>query len=837
MNTPSPDNVTEAYRLSKFLRPNFERMPSELKQLKNWVLWRYLPPKPGGGKWRKVPFQPNGSPADSTDPLTWSRFEDCCAAYNSGGFSGIGFCFDGVADENGLVYAGVDFDSGAFVGEGSSRIREWIDRFGSYVEASVSGKGVHVITKANPLATGVSHGGIELYTSKRYFAMTGCTQGEARPIVSAPVTFAALIQDVMKSSGKQINHQNVPVHNVVPFKMPERALTARPAAVFDDDNEPDNLAAGLEPNIEEIRCVVEAIPSSALAGEPDWVRIARALAHTAAEFPDLKEPLWEILDTASRRAPGYNEQDNRSRYDRYIREALTCGNPITLGTVYHLAAAHGRQGSPGGNGSSGHSGAAPGGPAGATTAATFTGASGFTGPTSGSNPIRAVHVSSLPLIPPKRQWLHGTDLIRGAVTVLVAPGGRAKSTWLLTCALACASGRPLLGPYVFGGPLRVLCLSTEDGTPEMALRLRAAMAHHQLTDADLPGLHVIGADRWGLSLLRADRNQAILDSGGITALTTELDYAKPDVLIIDPLINLMGGVSANDNAAAALLMRQLVGLATERRVAIALAHHTAKGRDPASPESALGAASFINLARIALSIEPLDEKDAGKIGLPPWEAWSVFRVLGTKQNFSRPNSEDRWFRLVTINMPNADPPIYMNGDDVAVVEQFKPGSSGPAFPPELIRDALAAVDSADPPLSPSPQSRTRYAAPIMAGMVARHRGRLALDAEGKALLDHLLASDLVGVKETKLARPGSRSDKRKSLVLTAAGRVVLQQSNPFAPDTPPQSPRSPAIASQETAGGDPLGSPAPQGGCGGNAGGQNHGADVPPKVDREPPSP
>src|SRR6185437_10398170 len=98
------------------------------------------------------------------------------------------------------------------------------------------------------------------------------------------------------------------------------------------------------------------------------------------------------------------------------------------------------------------------------------------------NPSRAVPIGGLPLIPPKRRWLHGTDLIRGAVTVLVAPGGRAKSTWLLACALACASGRPLLDTHVFGGPLRVLCLSTEDGMPEMALRLRAAMTQYGLTN-------------------------------------------------------------------------------------------------------------------------------------------------------------------------------------------------------------------------------------------------------------------------------------------------------------------------------------------------------------------
>ena len=131
-----------------------------------------------------------------------------------------------------------------------------------------------------------------------------------------------------------------------------------------------------------------------------------------------------------------------------------------------------------------------------------------------------------------------------------------------------------------------------------------------------------------------------------------------------------------------------------------IAHHAAKGRDPTSAESAMGAASFVNLSRIVLSIEPLAEKDAGQLGLPPWEAKSVFRVGGTKQNFSPPNAEDRWYRISSVEIQNQQPPVYVNGDKVAVVEVFQPGASGPVFPPQLIRDALVAVDLANPPLSP-----------------------------------------------------------------------------------------------------------------------------------------
>lgn len=601
-----------------------------------------------------------------------------------------------------------------------------------------------------------------------------------------------------------------PPNNVVPFTVPDWARRG-PAQAF-AHLPADNLAEGLAPDIEKIRSAAFAIPPSAVATEGEWMKVARALAHEAAVHKSYTGKLWEILDGVSRAAPGYDQGDNRNRFHRYIDEALDRSNPITIATLFCMAVEHGWNGGASPNNSSGSTGAS-------SNSSTNTGS---------VNQRRAVHVSDLPAIPSKRQWLLGTDLVRGAVTVLNAPGGRAKSTVFLTCALACASGRNLLGSHVFGGRLRVLCLSTEDGLNEMALRLRAAMKHYGLTDTDVPGLHVIGADRWGLPLLKMDGNRVVLDDAGMNALVAELDHVKPDLLILDPLINLLGGVNGNDNAAAALLMRQLVGLAITRRMAIALAHHVSKGRDPGSAESAMGAVSFTNLARIALSIEPLEEKNAGTLGLPPWEAKSVFRILSTKQNLSPPTTADRWFRIVSVAMPNAEPPIYMTGDQVAVIEPFQPGASGPAFPDALVRDALLAVDRANPSLTPSARSRERYAAPVIADAIKHHRAGRASEADGKAVLDHLISAGLVAVADVKVSRGGKGSDIRKGLILTGAGKVALQQARQDTATNPtPQSPQSPATSMHDNAGGDAPAAPAMQGGYGGNAGGNTNGGTVP----------
>jgi putative DNA primase/helicase len=155
-----------------FLRPNFEQMPAELKQLKNWVLWV---PIWNGSKCTKRPIQPSGFGASTTNSKHWSSFDDVKQAYERAvqrdyvevrergksmqqlPIGGVGFVFDGQLDNDGLVYAGVDFDKVITDGKITSFAEERIKRLGSYTEWSVSGCGLHVIVKAGPLLSLGSH--------------------------------------------------------------------------------------------------------------------------------------------------------------------------------------------------------------------------------------------------------------------------------------------------------------------------------------------------------------------------------------------------------------------------------------------------------------------------------------------------------------------------------------------------------------------------------------------------------------------------------------------------------------------------------------------------------
>src|SRR3954468_16962558 len=112
----------------------------ELRASPRWVLWRTVE---RDGKPTKVPFQPNGRPASSTDPETWSTYAEVVKALERGGYDGIGYVF--APDDE---YAGIDLDKCVVDGKVTFGARTVIDRLASYTEFSPSGTGVHILMRA-----------------------------------------------------------------------------------------------------------------------------------------------------------------------------------------------------------------------------------------------------------------------------------------------------------------------------------------------------------------------------------------------------------------------------------------------------------------------------------------------------------------------------------------------------------------------------------------------------------------------------------------------------------------------------------------------------------------
>jgi hypothetical protein len=165
------------------------RIPEELRALNQFVVWRYEDAT--SGKPTKVPYSAKtGEHASVTNAHTWSSFDEACNALVSskGLLAGIGFVFS--RDDE---FAGIDLDQ-AKDAETVARQLKVYESFNSYSERSPSGQGLHIIIKAN-LLSGRRRSSIELYSSERFFTMTGDVFNDA-PIVERQALASVLWEEM-----------------------------------------------------------------------------------------------------------------------------------------------------------------------------------------------------------------------------------------------------------------------------------------------------------------------------------------------------------------------------------------------------------------------------------------------------------------------------------------------------------------------------------------------------------------------------------------------------------------------------------------------------------------
>ncbi len=149
-----------------------EGIPGETKVRPQWVPWLYAPG--GRGKWTKHPYNPRtGRKASSTDLLTWSGFDEAFEAYEAGSYDGVGFVFC-----SGDPYCGVDLDGcrDPVTGEVEAWAAGIVSYLDSYTELSPSGTGLHIIVRGKA-PTPLKRGSIEMYSTERFFTMTGHAAG------------------------------------------------------------------------------------------------------------------------------------------------------------------------------------------------------------------------------------------------------------------------------------------------------------------------------------------------------------------------------------------------------------------------------------------------------------------------------------------------------------------------------------------------------------------------------------------------------------------------------------------------------------------------------------
>lgn len=142
-------------------------VPAALRERRQWVCWRY---EERDGEVTKVPYRTTGAHADTTAPQTWTDFASAWAAFDRGGFDGVGFVF---AAGDGLCGIDLDHCRDADTGIVAPWAMAMLAELPTYAEVSPSGEGIHLIACATLPEGRRRRGSVECYDHARYFTVTG----------------------------------------------------------------------------------------------------------------------------------------------------------------------------------------------------------------------------------------------------------------------------------------------------------------------------------------------------------------------------------------------------------------------------------------------------------------------------------------------------------------------------------------------------------------------------------------------------------------------------------------------------------------------------------------
>ena len=198
-----------------------ETIPQEARERGLWCLWKY---ETVGERRTKVPYSPLGGKANSANRATFTSFDKAAAAYQKGGYDGLGM---GIF--NGFCAVDIDhcIDNDAPGGSKlSGMAQDLIDTMDSYTEVSPSGTGIRILFKAKGFKFDRakhyiknSRLGLEVYiegATNRYVTVTGMTWNN-KPIAERGEQIAAVLDKYMhrqqqKPAEQPISRLNAPAY-------------------------------------------------------------------------------------------------------------------------------------------------------------------------------------------------------------------------------------------------------------------------------------------------------------------------------------------------------------------------------------------------------------------------------------------------------------------------------------------------------------------------------------------------------------------------------------------------------------------------------------------------
>lgn len=272
---------------------------------------------------------------------------------------------------------------------------------------------------------------------------------------------------------------------------------------------------------------------------------------------------------------------------------------------------------------------------------------------------------------PRRQWLYGRHLIRGEVSLTLAPGGVGKTSLAAAEAAAMTTGRVLLHDPP-ERQLRVWWWNGEEPEDEMLRRLMAVAMHYRLPPSAFGGrLFIDNGHGVPLVLAEQGKDGTRILTPVVDRLVEALNARAIDVMLVDPFVS-THTVHENDNSAIQQAASAWKSVAQRAGIAVGLAHHTRKPNGNAiTAEDSRGGDALVSKVRDARALNPMTDTDANALGIPKHERHGYFSTgTGGKSNMAPKSDRKAWFQLVSVGLGNGE--LNAPEDRVAVVTKWEP---------------------------------------------------------------------------------------------------------------------------------------------------------------------
>ncbi len=267
---------------------------------------------------------------------------------------------------------------------------------------------------------------------------------------------------------------------------------------------------------------------------------------------------------------------------------------------------------------------------------------------------------------PPREWVLGSRLIAGYVTVTVAPGGTGKSMYSLLEALSIATGEPLCGaiPHKQG---KVLVYNTEDPRDEILRRLVGLCLYHNIDLSALDNVYIESGIEQPLVVAKEVRGQGVTFTKRAKEFEAICKSEQFVAITLDPFVR-THRINENDNSQMDTVVNYFSRIAMRTGAAVSLIHHTRKAASgdtvAGNVDTARGASALVDAARIASTLTSMSLKEAEAMGIAQDQRFRHLRLDNAKGNMAPPATAATWFTMSSQNLAN--------GDSVGVLEVANP---------------------------------------------------------------------------------------------------------------------------------------------------------------------